>query len=59
MIRNWRVYTKVTARASWKDTGIIESNREAAQEIWASIITRLHYHDFKLEPITYGVAIER
>lgn len=59
MSYNYRVYTKPTKIAPWKDTGIIESNREVADKVWADIIKNLSYHSFRLFPITYGVAIER
>ena len=42
-----------------KDTLIIESNKDLAQTVWADIIKRLRYHSYKLELITYGVAVQR
>ena len=56
---NWRVYTKTTSYSPWVQTGIIESNKELAEKIWLDIIKRLQYHSFKLEPITYGIPIDR
>ena len=59
MVRCWRVYIKTDASSPWRDTGIIESNREAASSAWAAICRKLRRHSFKLEPITYGVAYAR
>jgi hypothetical protein len=56
---NYRVYTKATESSRWKDTGIIESNRDAAADAWDSIIRRIQYHAYKLEPVTYGTPYER
>jgi len=59
MTINYRVEVKAAAHSPWTFTGIIESDRELALKVWSSIITRLGYHDFKLYPCTYGVAIDR
>ncbi len=59
MLVNYRVYTKATETSVWRDNGIIESNKVAATEAWASIINRLGYYAFKLEPITFGIAYAR
>lgn len=56
---NYRVYMKPTAHTPWHDTGIIESNKEAAEKVWAGIVKSLRYYAFKLEAITYGIAIQR
>jgi spore coat protein U-like protein len=56
---NYRVYTRATATSPWRDTGIIESDRDTAHAVWAGIIRRLRYHSYKLFAITYGVPIER
>jgi hypothetical protein len=56
---NYRVYVKPTSSASWRDTGIIESNKELAQEVWVGIVKRLRYHSFKLETIGDGTPIDR
>jgi hypothetical protein len=56
---NYRVHTRATATSPWRDTGIIESDRNTANAVWTDIIRRLQYHSFKLHAITYGIAIER
>jgi hypothetical protein len=45
----WRVYTKVAAHSPWKDTGVVESNREAALKVWTTVVHNLKHHAFKLE----------
>lgn len=58
-MRNWRVETKVTPRSPWVFTGIIESNKEVADEVWPDIIKRLQHHAYRLFECSYGVPIER
>lgn len=59
MTRNYRVYTKAHESSPWKDTGIIESNRDLANAVWSDICRKLGRHSFKLEPISYGVEYAR
>ena len=56
---NWRVYTKATSNSPWVQTGVIKSNKELAEKLWAEIIQKIQYHSFKLEWITYGIPIDR
>lgn len=55
----YRVYLKRAPGVPFKDAGIIESNRPAAEAFWADLVKRFRYAAFRLEPITYGVAVER
>lgn len=56
---NWRVYVKAAPSSPWRFTGVIESNRDTANQVWSDITRRLRYHAFKLEYCTYGVTIKR
>ena len=59
MVRNYRVYVKTHESSPWRDTGIIESNRDLANAVWFDICRKFGRHSFKLEPISYGVAYAR
>jgi hypothetical protein len=54
---NWKVYTKASESSPWKFTGIIESNKSAAEKRWPNIIKNLGYHSFKLEWTQGGIPI--
>ena len=56
---NYRVYTKTSKSSPWKDTGIIESNREAAKKYWKELIDKLGHYDFKFEYCMGGICAER
>jgi hypothetical protein len=49
--RSWRVLTRLTPGSSWRDTGHIEDDYQAALESWPSIVAKMGHHDFKLEPV--------
>jgi hypothetical protein len=55
----WRVYWKASENSPWRFTGVIESDKQKANEFWASHIAKIKYHSFKIEPCAYGVAINR
>jgi hypothetical protein len=44
------VFVKPSADARWRDTGVIETNRDTADRVWPGIVRRLRYVNYKLVP---------